>query len=214
MHTFDDDTFKEFGKSFVERYLQNGFSSMPKREMDILVFHLLRCRPELKDKSIYELSNIFRISEAKVKALILEGSLRHDVINHKAIIGGIVHRYISKLEHIDMSDGFFEIALDNPIEKREFERAVKMTGHHAEYGINRDILKIRPIRFLEIILQNAENGEKEFVTLVKKAVADVGSQKAVLDKSLSFREKINRLGEEINDKAGLIGLLGSAVALL
>ena len=75
MLAFDDNTYKEFGKSFVGRYLHNGFSSMPKRELDILVFHLLRCSPELTGKSIYELSNIFKISEAKVKALILEGSL-------------------------------------------------------------------------------------------------------------------------------------------
>lgn len=112
--TLDSKTFEEFGKAFVEKYFQNGFASMPKREVDILVFHLLRTSKEFQSKSIYDLSNIFKISESKVKSLILEGSLRHTAINHKAVIGKIVQRYIDKLQQIDLKDGYCELALDDP----------------------------------------------------------------------------------------------------
>lgn len=45
------------------------------------------------------------------------------------------------------------ITLENPIDRREFEHAVKAAKHSVEYGINREILKIDALALFEIILQ-------------------------------------------------------------
>ena len=93
---------EQFVTQFTLKYLQNGFSVMPKREIDILIFHLLRQTKQFKGKSVYELSNLFKMSEQKVKSYILEGALRHTEINHKAEVGRVVERYINNLQKFDI----------------------------------------------------------------------------------------------------------------
>ena len=129
---------KLFGKQFTERYLAHGFGSMTKSEIDTLVFHLLSESNKIKNKSNYEISNILKITESKVKSLRLNASLKYKQADHKAVLGDIVFRIIDVMSKPDFTNGVVTITIENPVEKRELEYAIKKTGRNIEYGINRD----------------------------------------------------------------------------
>jgi hypothetical protein len=203
-----------FVETFLSRYLERGFGSLQKREIDILVFHLLSSVPAIDGRSNYEISNFLKISEGRVKSLRLEAALKHQPANHKAVLGKIVLELIDAMTKPDFDGGYVFVALEDPVQKREFEYAVKRTGYPVEYGINRELLKVKPVSLLAIVMENIEDGEKEFVRLVKAHISDKAKQAKVLDKALSLRQKINRVGEELSDKAGLVSLMTAAGALL
>ena len=46
-----DGQWAQFGKNFIERYLAYGFGSMPKSEIDTLVFHLISESEAIKNRS-------------------------------------------------------------------------------------------------------------------------------------------------------------------
>ncbi len=211
---FTDNQKKYFAEKFLERYLDNGFGAMSKRDIDVLVFHLLSESEDLRGMSNYHVGNTLRISETRVKSLKMEASLKYAQPDHKEVIAKIIQALIEEMKKPSFQDGYVEIGLEDPVQKRELEEAIRRIGHHVEYGINREILKITPLGFLEIIMDNVDDGEKEFRNLVRKHVADEQKQKLILDSGLTFRQKLNRLGNELSEKADLISLLATAAKLI
>ena len=205
---------ESFGREFLRKYMAHGYGTMPKREMDILVFHLISNSIDLKDMSNYEIANKLKLPESRVKSMRLEASLKHKPANHKAIVGSIVLRLIDEFQKPEFDGSEITIGLEDPVEKREFEYAVKLTGNHVEYGINRELLKVKPLQLLEIIIANVENGEDEFVALIKSNITEKKKQKKIIRKSLTLRQKFAILGNEVSDKAGLASLLVKASGLL
>lgn len=203
-----------FVETFLSRYLERGFGSLQKREIDILVFHLLSSIPAIDGRSNYEIANFLKIPEGRVKSLRLEAALKHQPANHKAVLGKIVLELIEEMKKPDFDGGYVSVALEDPVQKREFEYAVKKTGYPVEYGINRELLKVKPISLLAVVVENIEDGEREFARIVRVHISDKAKQAKVLDKALSLRQKINRVGEELSDKAGLVSLVAAAGALL
>lgn len=200
----------KFGNDFVERYLSHGFGSMTKSEIDILVFHLISDAEEIKDESNYKVANILQITESKVKSLRLNSSLKYKPANHRAVLGNIVTRIIDEMQKPEFESGQVTITLENPVDQREFEHAVKLAHRNIEYGINRELLKVKPIALFEIVMANLENAEQEITNIIQVHISDNDKQAEILSSALTLRQKINKVGEEVTGKSGLIGLLASA----
>lgn len=205
-----DEQNKNFGEQFVKRFLANGFGSMTKTEIDILVFHLISESIEIKKQSNYHVANKLRITESKVKNLKLNASLKYAQANHKVVLANIVNRITDEMQKPDFELGVVTINIENPIEQRELEHAIKSIGRNIEYGLNKELFKIAPIALFELVVSNLENAETEFKAIIQSHITDKNKQKKIINDSLTLRQKINKVGEEINDKASLISLLTAA----
>ena len=207
MLILDQDQQIIFSKTFIEKYLSNGFGAMTKTEMDTLIFHLISDSSDLKDKSNYHISNILKITESRVKALRLNAALKYKQVNHKAVLAKIVTRITEKMDKPDFEEDVVTITIENPVEQRELAHAIKSAGRNIEYGINKELFKISPLGLFELVLLNLENPEQEFTTVIKKHVKDQQKQADLINQTLTFRQRLNLLGNETNDKASLIALL-------
>jgi len=202
------------GKALSEMIEERGLGALSKKDYELLIFHHLSNSKSLNLDWNYVLANKLKITETKVKALRLESSIRHKQANHKAVLGDIVGKIIAEINKPEFTDGNVSMTLENPVERREFEYAVKLAKHSIEYGINREILLIKPLALFEIIVSNVDNPEKIFKGIVQAHIAEKEKQQAILDKTLTFRQKINKLGEEISNKSGLVSMLTSAAGSL
>jgi len=142
----------KFSEEFLKYFLRGGFGTMTKREIEILVFHLISSSEEIVGKSNYEISNILRITESKVKTLKLEASLKYGSVEHEQVLRTILKRLINQLNTFIENQEFIVIELDDPIEKREFEYAIKQQRDFCDYSFNRDILKIRVNTLIALML--------------------------------------------------------------
>ncbi|MBI4998046.1 MAG: hypothetical protein HZC22_14365 [Rhodocyclales bacterium] len=193
---------------------ERGFGAISRKDYELLVFHHLVNAQALRSDGNYLLANKLKVTETRIKALRLEASIRHKPANHKAVLGVIVQRIIDEMHKPDFSGGTVSITLENPIDRREFEHAVKAAKYSVEYGINREILKIDALALFEIVLANAEQAEARFKEIVQACINTRTKQLEILDKSLTFRQKINKLGQEITTNEGAVSLLSAAAGLL
>jgi DNA-binding CsgD family transcriptional regulator len=205
---------KNFGEKFVERYLSLGFGAMTKTEIDILVFHLLSESEHIKSKANYDISNKLQITESKVKSLRLNAALKYNQANHKAVLANIVTRITEEMAKPEFQSGVVTITIENPVEQRELEHAIKSVGRNIEYGLNKELLKISPIALFELVVSNLENPEQEFESIIQANIDDQAQQNTIINSTLSLRQRINKVGEEITEKASLISLLGAACGAL
>ena len=205
---------KKFGEEFLTRYLSHGFGTMTKTEVDTLVFHLISESEEIKNKTNYHIANKLQITESKVKSLRLNSALKYKQANHKSVLAKIVTRITDEMQKPDFENGVVTITIENPVEQRELEYAIKSVGRNIEYGLNKELLKISPIALFEVVVTNLENAENEFKNIIQANIQDSEKQNKIIDNTLTLRQKFNKVGEEIADKASLISLLGAASGAL
>ena len=209
-----DQEATELGKALSALIQERGIGAVSKKDYELLVFHHISNSAALRSDWNYSLANRLRVTETRIKALRLEASIRHAPANHKAVLGRIVLRILDEMNKPEFVGGVVSVTLENPVERREFEYAVKLAKHSVEYGINREILKIEALALFEIVLANVENAEARFKEIVQMCIKTRARQHEILDKSLTFRQKINKLGKEASSNEGAVAMLSAAAGLL
>ncbi|WP_103598619.1 PTS sugar transporter subunit IIBC [Campylobacter concisus] len=137
-----DEANENFGKEFLEHYLSGSFGSMSKSETEILIFHLLL--KHFENSSNYEISNLLKISETKVKNLTLNAHLRYPRQSGDEIVRETLVDIAKKFSTIyDEQNGEVKIHIQSSVQKREMINAINKLGSFADYGLNNEILKIR-----------------------------------------------------------------------
>lgn len=205
---------QDFAEKFVQLYLSMGLGSLPKREIDLFLFHFLTNSSDYLGKSNYELANSFGVPESKIKALRLNSALRYEDINPRAILSRIVDRLIHSEQYASLTEGKFEISLEDPIEKRELENFLKLRGHYAEYTLNSEVLKITAIRLLELILEHANRANEEFDRIVRSHITDIAVSERILADAPTLKQKLDKLRTENLNMETLKLLIGAGFTLL
>ncbi len=210
MPTFTENEYKEFGKAFLEKYLSLGFGILSKKETESLIFSIIEKSASLKGKRNYDLANELKITEAKLKNLRLDAAMRFATPNQKASLGNIVQNLLDQNMIPSLKAGNIELLLENPVEKREYEYAVKLAGQHIEYGRNREIVITTPAMLLEVIIANAEQGQKHFKELVQAHISDTKKQKEVLNAALTIGQRIALFGEQLANPSTVKAIFSTA----
>lgn len=205
---------QEFAERFLELYLAMGFGSLPKREIDLFVFHFLTKSSDYRGKSNYELANALGMPESRIKTMRLNAALRHEDINPQAVLSRIVDRLIHSEQFASLSDGKIDISLEDPIEKRELENFLKSRGHYAEYTLNSEVLKITPVRLLELIMDHVDNANEEFAQLVRAHISDSGVSARILAEAPTLAQKLAKLRAENLNMDTLKALIATGFKLL
>jgi len=107
-----------------------------------------------------------------------------------------------------------EVSLENPVEKRELENHLKLQGHFAEYTLNTEVLRIAPVRLLELIVANVDDPTNEFNTIVQAHVEAQEQQDTLLDNALTLKQKFNKLRKEVMTVDTLKELIKAGAAIL
>lgn len=198
--------------ALLEKHISLGFGSQTKSEIDLLIFHHLQQSNQYKSYSNYKLAALLKVPESTVKRLRLNAALRYREINSKAILGHLVLRTINGEQPIDLRGGKLELAIEDPVEKRELENYLKGGGHSAEYTLNSEVLKIEPIRLLELMLDNLEGAEEPFARVVTDALNDQASSERIVGRDSNVKRQLARLRNVVMD-ANIIVEICKALAV-
>ena len=204
------DEKEKLAADLVSLYLESGFGSPSKREVDMLLFHHITQARENKGKSNYELAALLKIPESRVKTFRLTSALKYQTINTKAILGNIIIRLSKGQQYTTIENGKIEISLEDPVEKRELENFLKSKGHFAEYTFNVEVLRIAPVRLFELIVENMDKPEDQFNELVRQYINDEAASERILDGAPTLKQKFARLRKETMNASTLVALVGGA----
>ena len=204
-----DEASENFGKEFLEHYLSGSFGSMSKSETEILIFHLLSKHFEIS--SNYEISNLLKISETKVKNLTLNAHLRYPRQSGDEIVRETLVDIAKKFSAIyDEQNGEVKIHIQSSVQKREMINAINKLGSFADYGLNNEILKIR-INTLFSLFEKFLDKEK-FKDTVQIYLKDKKLNEKQFFDALNNRQKLIEIIKKFNIKiSDIIGLVVSKI---
>ena len=168
-----------FAEEFLRLTLLQGFQSLTKRDLELLIFVLLeRDGAIARAESNFAVASRLRVTPAKVKALRRDGYARWRALvpeENDAALQRIVATVLTEAnlrsgaKHVSersKKEGFLAIRVEHPDDQQQFEQAILEVGALPVYERNRDVVAVR----FDTLLKIAEKWS--YLQPDPKAIAD------------------------------------------
>lgn len=201
--TIYEDSKKDFIQEFIDAYLERGFGSMLKSDIDILVFHLLKKYSNLKDMSNGEASLSLKLPESRVRNYAYQASLKYSQYT-KDDIRKLFFSYIknAKLEYNYNKEDYLLINIEDKYLVQTLCTELKRNGYTFDFSFNSEKLVLRREAMIFLIDYVLENDVKK--TILKECNNVISSK----DKLPSFKSLLGKYLEGVATKTGEITMEG------
>ncbi len=193
----------KFAEKFVSLYLEQGFQSLPKKDLDLLVFILLEIDGKTihHDHSNYEVARKLRVTPARVNALRRDAYARWWplVKQRKDPLQPILEKVLTA-ENIEAGakfakaknlgeQGFLAVQIEHAYDRIEFEEALLKTGVIPIYERNPNVVVVhfdtllrlaeshgyvgKDLKRVRDCLKNLSTANQKVKDLLKKDVAKI-----------------------------------------
>ena len=231
MHAIELKDPAGFGNEFLRLTLLQGFQSLTKRDLELLIFVLLE-RDGAVDRgaSNATVALQLRVTPAKVKGLRRDGYARWRALvpeDADAALQRIVATVLTEAnlrsgaKHVSersRKDGFLAVRIEHPDDAQRFEQAILEVGALPVYERNREVVAVRFDTLLKIaekwgyLQLDAEKIAKELKKLApaSEEVADLLKKEVAQLRWDDVRRALNSLGAKAVSstvEGGLKGLL-------
>jgi hypothetical protein len=228
----------EFADEFLRLTLLQGFQSLTKRDLELLIFVLLERDGAVgRDEGNAAVAAKLRVTPAKVKALRRDGYARWRALvpeDDEAAMRRIVAAALTEAnlrsgaKHVSersRKDGFLAVRVEHPDDAQRFEQAILDVGALPVYERNRDVVAVRFDTLLKIaekwgyLQPDAEKIAKQLKKLAPAAeeVEDLLKKDLTRLRWEDVRDALNGLGAKAvasTAEGGLKGLLKIAFPFL
>ena len=156
MHAIELKDPAGFGNEFLRLTLLQGFQSLTKRDLELLIFVLLERDGAIqRADSNFSVASHLRVTPAKVKALRRDGYARWRALvpeESDAALQRIVATVLTEAnlkagaKHVSersRKDGFLAIRIEHPDDHQQFEQAILDVGALPVYERNREVVAVR-----------------------------------------------------------------------
>jgi hypothetical protein len=143
---------ENFSKKFIEKYLEYGFGSTTKRELDIYILYLLINDGQFKNKDneldYHKMSLELKLTEAKVRNLVYEVTLKYLTnINFTEELLKLIEN-----ERFDIVSGdTIRFSIHNPLIKQTFEHEVRKLNGVSDGSFSKHIVSINKDIFKKLL---------------------------------------------------------------
>lgn len=206
-----------FGQEFLRLTLLQGFQSLTKRDLELLIFMLLeRDGAIARADSNFTVAGQLRVTPAKVRALRRDAYARWRALvpeQREAALQRIVATVLSQAnlragaKHVSersRKEGFLAIRIEHPDDQQQFEQAILDVGALPVYERNREVVAVR----FDTLLAIAERwgylqtdpatirNELNKLAPTSEAIADLLKKDVAKLRWQDAREALNNLGAE------------------
>jgi len=177
---------EKFTIDFINKFLENGFGALPKREIEIYIMNLLledgQFVNDNGDIDYHEISLILKLSETKVRNLIYEVELKYKK----------KHNFLKELIQL-IEKGKYEplgnkikFSIQSPLLKQYFEYEVrKLPNSISDGSFSKNIVTISQDTFAKL-LNNLYKDEDKITSFIN--ILPEEKKERVSDKESLFRE--------------------------
>ena len=130
----------QFGRRFLESFLERGLGTMGKREIDVLVMHLLEEHAALDLRSNHDLSMAFRLTEARVRGLRYEAKLKYPPTEKKYVERRLLY-VLAKAQYEADAQKIVFVVEDSYL-RNALQAHLKSKGAFADNSFNSELVKV------------------------------------------------------------------------
>ncbi len=146
----DDLNHAAFGEALAETILQRGLGNLSKREVDVLLLHLLERHSSLSTKSNGEVAMILRAPSSRIRSLRLEAALRYS--------NDLAAEFRNRLSALVRSaklvekDSVVTMVIEDSFTKDTLLSQLKSKGSSGDWSFNAEIVRVEVDALLEVLI--------------------------------------------------------------
>lgn len=150
---------QEFIEEFLSAYMDRGFGSLSKREIDVLLVHLLMKYSNLSSKNNHELSLDFLLSPTKIKNLCYEAKLKY--LSKDNYFKEQFFKLLRKVKLKQLQNNTWVMfSVEDELLKQYIQAKVKESGSFTDSSFNSEIIKIELNDFIGLLDGLLDESEK------------------------------------------------------
>ena len=149
---------------------------MTKREFEVMILHDL-LQNELKGKSNYEISRKLGITEAKVKGLVYEVSLKYDKDEETR-----KQRFMQAIQKVNLFEKKDHVvfSIEDKATRSYLDALLKSKGRFSDKSFNSEIVIMRTIDFVDLLDSLFSPSEKN--RIMEEAIIKIDGNEGSADK--------------------------------
>jgi len=175
-----------FANKFLTKFLENGFESLPKREIEIYIMNLLleddQFINESGDIDFHEISLILKLSETKVRNLIYEVELKYR--NNNNFLEQLIE--LIEKQKYEVDGDKIKFSIQSSLLKQYFEYEIrKLPNSISDGSFSKNIVTISKETF-EKLLKSLYKDDEKINKFIDKLPDD--KKEIIKDKDSLFKE--------------------------
>lgn len=187
----DDALIRKHLVAFLTAFTAPAFGALPKREVELKVFELLRGIKAVDEKaSIYSLMTDLRITRAKAMQMLFDLEVR----SHGGDAAKLDDEIREALRHTKFAkDGdYFVLEIESPLALAHLRQRIREAGHVSDTSFNASIVRAPVSAVADLISKLVP---KDQHTIIKQALVAAGA------KDDSFKGVLVQAFKELGSKA-------------
>lgn len=207
---------KQFVEQFLTKYMSLGFGNLPKKEIDILVFTLIKQLGFLEGKNNYSIAKELMLDDKKLKRYLLDSSIRTDTSN--TIVSSIQNLqkmiFVEKALNIEIDKIRKTVAflIEDPKQQRDFIQALRSAGYSYDGNLNPERMEIPIYAFISVFCMYDDDLYNNFKDIASAEIKKQTDREKAFKESLPFTEKIKNglsvIKVSIDSMAAIATILG------
>jgi uncharacterized protein YaaW (UPF0174 family) len=191
---------KQFANNFLSKFLENGFGSLPKREIEIYIINLLledgQFINDNREIDFHEISLMLKVSETKVRNLIYEVELKYR--NNHNFLKQLIELIEKQKYEVDKDK--IKFSIQSPLLKQYFEYEIrKLPNSISDGSFSKNIVTISKETF-EKLLKNLYQDEDKIQEFIHNLPED--KKKVIKDKDTLFNIFVEEFVRGAGKKGG------------
>lgn len=127
-------------ESFIQDFMTPAFGSLPKREIELRVFDLMRNLAVLEtEATIYSLMTDLKITRAKASQLLFDLEIRHHGSDRERLDGLLKEAMINTKFAKDGE--YFVMEVENPLTSAHLRQRIRDIGHFSDTSFNSALVR-------------------------------------------------------------------------
>jgi hypothetical protein len=131
-----------FSDRFLSEFLDKGFGVLSKKEIDLLVFHLLSELSDLENESNYELALKLKISPTKLKNLRFERRLRYSQLNEEQIKNTFIESLKKSAIKVNKTSKWILLSIEDTFIREAIKAKLKELYQLSDSSFNSELITL------------------------------------------------------------------------
>lgn len=142
-----------FCELFLDKFLENGFGAMPKRECEIYLLHLLLEDGQFKNEKgqidFHEMSLALKMTETKVRNLVYEIELKYQ--QPIDFSQALIELFENQHYEVDEPHKAIKFSIQSPLLKQAFEYEIRKLGGMSDGSFAKHLVTIKEDTFAKLL---------------------------------------------------------------
>ena len=171
-----DSTAERFCRDFMFELKKHPFGSMPKRDIECLLFYLFEKYELVEGKTNREKAFKLKLNENRLKKYMEDSYVKYGKSMQREHSQQVVEKLVSHKTKASIDGDYLVFVEENPVLQRDFIQSLKDMGFFTDSSFNGELIRVKLTSFIQFALQNRLLDIPAVKEIVKK---DTEARKAI-----------------------------------